>query len=116
GLPRAADMRPPTPTSTRRRHARRRRSVGFAARRGLAAALGAACMMHAAGAAADVSSWLSAGGGYGLKRNDSTGDYAGAGSASFALGVGSDPTRSFVVGGLLRSTTYFSLGTDVGLS
>jgi hypothetical protein len=67
-------------------------------------------------AAADVSSWLSSGGGYGLKRNENTNDYRGAASASFAIGVGSDPLRNFVVGGVLRSTTYFSLGTDLGVS
>jgi hypothetical protein len=77
---------------------------------------GIACMMHAGDAAADVSSWLSVGGGYGLKHNDNTGSFARATSASFAVGVGSDPTNSFVVGGILRSTTYFSLGTDLGLS
>lgn len=73
-------------------------------------------MLHPSASRADVSSWLSAGGGYGLKRNDSTGKYESAGSASFAVGVGTDPTRSFVVGGVLRSTTYFSLGTDLGIS
>jgi hypothetical protein len=85
-------------------------------RTGLALALGTICMMHASGARADVSSWLSAGGGYGMKHNDSTGSFKQAGSMSLALGVGSDPTKSFVVGGILRSTTYFSLGTDLGLS
>lgn len=94
----------------------RPRSNRESARKSLAFALGALCMMHAGAARADVSSWLSAGGGYGLKRNDSTGSYANAGSASFAIGVGSDPTKSFVVGGVLRSTTYFSLGTDLGIS
>ena len=73
-------------------------------------------MMHAGSASADVSSWLSAGGGYGLKRNDSTGTDKSAGSMSVALGVGSDPTKSLVVGGVFRSTTYFGLGTDLGLS
>jgi hypothetical protein len=34
----------------------------------------------------------------------------------FTVGVGTDPSRSIVVGGLLRSSTYFSLGTDIGLS
>ncbi len=63
-----------------------------------------------------MSSWLSAGGGYGLKRNDTTGSYRDAGSASFAIGVGTDPTKSFVVGGVIRSTTYFALGTDLGVS
>jgi len=73
-------------------------------------------MLHAGSASADVSSWLSAGGGYGLKHNEATGSYARATTASFAIGVGTDPTKSFVVGGVLRSTTYFALGTDLGIS
>ncbi len=89
-----------------------RKSLAFA----FAVASSAACMMHADLASADVSSWLSVGGGYGLKHDDDRGRYDGAASASFALGVGTDPTKAVVVGGLLRSTTYFSLGTDLGLS
>lgn len=73
-------------------------------------------MMHAGVVRADVSSWLSVGGGYGLKHNDQTGTYTSAGSASFAIGVGSDPTKNLVIGGLIRSTTYVSLGTDLGFS
>jgi tetratricopeptide (TPR) repeat protein len=34
---------------------------------------------------------------------------------SFAIGVGTDPTRAVVFGGLLRSTTFLTLGTDLGL-
>ena len=94
----------------------RSRSRSGKTRKCLAIAAGALCMLHAGAGRADVSSWLSAGGGYGMKHNDSTGKLRDAGSASFAIGVGSDPTRSFVVGGVLRSTTYFGLGTDLGLS
>src|SRR4051812_38861457 len=75
-----------------------------------------AWMTHAAPASADVSSWLSLGGGYGLKHNDRTDSFDRAASASFAVGVGSDPNSSVVIGGLLRSTTYFSLGTDLGIA
>ncbi len=82
----------------------------------LSAATVAACSTFSNRAAADVSSWLSVGGGYGLKHNDDSGNYDRAGTASFAVGVGSDPTNRFVVGGILRSTTYFSLGTDLGIS
>lgn len=74
------------------------------------------CMMHAAIASADVSSWLSVGGGMGVKHNDATNKDLSRGAASFAVGVGSDPTSSVVVGGLLRSTTYFTLGTDLGVN
>ncbi len=34
---------------------------------------------------------------------------------SFAVGVGSTPDASFVVGGIFRSTTYFNLGTDLSI-
>ncbi|MBX3217914.1 MAG: hypothetical protein KF850_38265 [Labilithrix sp.] len=107
-------MPAPTPPHAHTGVSHRPRSAGL--RTCSAIVLGTACMMHASSASADVSSWLSAGGGYGLKRNENTGSYADAASASFTLGVGSDPTKSFVVGGVLRSTTYFSLGTDLGLS
>lgn len=73
-------------------------------------------MLHADTAAADVSSWLSAGGGYGSKHNENSKTYESGGGASFAIGVGTDPTRSFVFGGLIRSTTYFGIGTDLGLN
>lgn len=82
----------------------------------LALVAGAAVMALARSASADVSSWLSAGGGYGFKHNEAANNYARATSASFAVGVGSDPTNSIVVGGILRSTTYFGLGTDLGVS
>lgn len=82
----------------------------------LGAGVLATCMMHAGRASADVSSWLTAGGGYGLKHNDATGKDKSAGSATFSIGVGSDPLKSFVVGGVLRSTTYINLGTDLGIA
>jgi hypothetical protein len=84
--------------------------------RALSLAAGIGCMLHASAAAADVTSWLSAGGGYGLQHDDGSKRYAQAGAASFAIGVGSDPTRRLVVGGVLRSTTYFTLGTDIGVA
>lgn len=73
-------------------------------------------MLHASSARADVSSWLSAGGGYSAQRNDARDAYDRAAAMSFALGVGSSPLGAVVVGGLVRSTTYFSLGTDLNLS
>jgi len=73
-------------------------------------------MLHASSARADVSSWLSAGGGYGLKRSELTGNYDRGAAMSFALGVGSDPNAAVVVGGIFRSTTYFTLGTDLGIA
>lgn len=78
--------------------------------------VGAACIMHAADARADVSSWLSVGGGYSLQHNENSKSFDRATTASFAVGVGSDPTKSFVVGGVLRSTTFLTLGTDLGIA
>jgi hypothetical protein len=77
---------------------------------------GAACMLHVTTSSADVSSWLSVGGGYGLKHNERSSDYDRATTMSFAIGVGTESTNRLVVGGILRSTTYLSLGTDLGIS
>lgn len=90
-----------------------RRSLAFVVALGAAtAALSAAPRT----AHADVSSWFTGGGGYGFQRSESSGDYSRAATLSFSIGVGSTPTNSVVVGGLVRSTTYFSLGTDLDLS
>ena len=79
-------------------------------------ALSTLCTLHASPARADVSSWLSGGGGYGFQRSESTGNYDRASTVSFAIGVGTTPASSVVVGGLLRTTTFLTLGTDVDLS
>ena len=78
----------------------------------------AAAVLHAAPrtAHADVSSWLTGGGGYGVAHNESKSAYDRATTLSFSIGVGTTPTSSVVVGGLVRSTTYFTLGTDLDLS
>jgi hypothetical protein len=76
-----------------------------------------ACILHApAEARADVSSWFTAGGGYGYQHGAERDAYDRATALSFSVGVGSNPLSSVVVGGLIRSTTYFTLGTDVDLS
>lgn len=79
----------------------------------LALSAACACILHAAPASADPSSWLSVTGGYGLKHSESRDTFDGAGALSFTLGVGSSPLSSIVVGGVVRSTTYFSRGTDI---
>jgi hypothetical protein len=84
--------------------------------RAVAFAAALACSLHTVSARADVTSWLSGGGGYGLQHNESSKSFDRATAATFAIGVGSDPTRSLVVGGVLRSTTYFTLGTDLGIA
>jgi hypothetical protein len=108
-----------TPSRTRRTRLGRllrarnaRRSLGIAV--SFAVAAGA---LHAPREArADVSSWFTAGGGYGVQHGDARDAYDRATALSFSIGVGSTPTSGVVFGGLLRTTTYFSLGTDLGLS
>jgi hypothetical protein len=66
-------------------------------------------------ARAEVSSWLSIDGGYAFQRN-AVRDYDDRAAAmSFAVGAGSTPDASFVVGAIFRSTTYFNLGTDLSI-
>lgn len=67
-------------------------------------------------AQADVSSWLTAGGGYSYHYGAERGAYDRATAFSMSIGVGSTPRGSVVVGGLLRTTTFFTLGTDLDLS
>jgi hypothetical protein len=81
----------------------------------LAAAAGA-LLLTPAPARADVSSWFTVGGGYGFQHGAERDAYDRATALTFSIGVGSTPLGSFVLGGLVRSTTYFTLGTDVDLS
>lgn len=74
------------------------------------------CTLHASPAKADVSSWLTGGGGYGFQQRDGASSYDRATALSFSMGVGSTPLAPVVVGGLVRTTTFFSLGTDLDLS
>jgi hypothetical protein len=76
-------------------------------------------------AQADLTSWLSVGGGYSVAYNsgfaspdlklkvDPRYDWVGAFSGAF--GVGTTPIAPFVIGGVFRSTTRFGLGTDLGV-
>jgi hypothetical protein len=76
-----------------------------------------ACILHAPiEARADVSSWLTLGGGYGFQHGKERDAYDRASVFSLSTGVGTTPLGSVVVGGLVRSTTYLSLGTDFDLS
>ena len=67
-------------------------------------------------ARADVSSWLAVGGGYSLQRSHATATTDRATALTYSIGVGSSPLARFVVGGLLRTTTFFTLGTDAGVA
>jgi hypothetical protein len=71
------------------------------------------CLLLAGSARADVSSWLFAGGGVGLR------DYSGARTAAPAMeldtGIGSSPGEAIAVGGLIKLNTRFGQGSDFGL-
>ena len=85
-------------------------------RRAAALLFASGLLLAAAPARAEVTSWLAFGGGFGFERNDATRSLDRASAFSTTLGVGSSPTNRFVVGGVVRSLTHFSLGTDVSLS
>ena len=104
-----ADPCPARPVLSRGRNSRRSLAIA------LIIGLGA-CTLHASPAHADVSSWFTGGGGYGFQRSESSGNYDRATALSFSIGVGSTPVKSVVVGGLVRTTTFFTLGTDLDLS
>jgi hypothetical protein len=69
----------------------------------------------APGARADVTSWLSVGGGYSLAYNGVVRHVDSAGAFTSTLGIGTTPIAPLVVGGVFRETTRFGLGTDVGV-
>jgi len=73
-------------------------------------------MMHDSSAAAEPSAWFALGGGYGFQRSEARDTFDRGAAFSASLGVGTNPLSSVVVGGIVRSTTYFTLGTDLGLS
>ena len=85
-------------------------------RRVLAPLLTLGLVSAAAPARADVTSWLALGGGYGFEKNavSTTNDRATAFTGT--VGVGSSPLNRFVVGGVFRMLTHFSLGTDISIS
>jgi len=68
----------------------------------------------AAPARADLSSWLFAGGGA-TSWTQGGADRALNGVISLDLGVGTSPDASFIVGGLVRTTTILDNGTDLAL-
>ncbi len=86
-------------------------------RRALFLLVVAALVSLAPAARADVTSWLSFGGGYSFSYDSlvPTSQYPGAGTFSGTIGIGSTPVSPVVIGGVLRVTTRFGLGTDVGV-
>lgn len=67
-------------------------------------------------ARADVSSWLAVGGGYAAQVNRDTSSRDSAGTLTYSMGVGTSPLSQLVLGGVLRGTTMFGFGTDLGLA
>jgi hypothetical protein len=67
-------------------------------------------------ARADVTSWMAIGGGYAAQLNQDTSTRDRATTLTYSIGVGSSPLAPLVLGGLLRGTTMFTLGTDLGLA
>ncbi len=84
-------------------------------RTALATLIASAALLASSPARADLSSWLSFGGGGGFERNAAASSADGAGVFTAAIGVGTNPRKDFVVGGIFRSTTYVGLGTDIGI-
>ena len=78
--------------------------------------LGLALAIAPGTARAEPSSWLSFGGGYGIARNDLTAYTDRAPAFSALVGVGSSARAPIVAGGVFRATTYFTLGTDLGIA
>jgi hypothetical protein len=57
---------------------------------------------------------MAVGGGYSGQARHRTSSFDTASALSYSIGVGSSPTASLVFGGLIRGTTMFGLGTDLG--
>lgn len=73
-----------------------------------------ASLLFAVEASADAASWLGVSGGA-ARLEQSSGAQTTPPLMQLDLGAGTSPNHAFVVGGLLRSTTYFGDGTDLGL-
>jgi hypothetical protein len=89
-------------------------------RRSLSWRLGALAVLSivfaSAPARADVTSWLAVGTGAAVESAQGSSSPDIAPAISYSIGVGSTPLAPFVVGGLVRGTTMFNLGTDLGLA
>lgn len=76
--------------------------------------LSSAAVFSAKTARADVSSWFFAGGGAATFDQKSSGSDT-AGLMQLEAGMGTSPAHPFVVGGLLKTMTFFGHGTDLAL-
>jgi hypothetical protein len=82
----------------------------------LSAAAALAVLFAPSVARADVTSWLAIGSGYGVQRSTPANRTDRAVTMTYSIGVGSSPRADWVVGGILRATSFLSLGTDLGLA
>jgi hypothetical protein len=90
--------------------------VTAAVRRAVLALTAVGSLAFAREARADPTTWFSLGGGYGIEHDGAAGYDARATAFSVALGAGTSPVHPVVVGGVFRSLTFFTLGTDISLS
>ena len=75
----------------------------------------AACF-ESASARADVTTWLAFGAGIAVDRSTALNATNVNPAFSASMGVGSDPTHAWVLGGVFRSMSRFNEGTDINLS
>ena len=64
----------------------------------------------------EPTTWLGLGGGYAFERDSAQSLMRRATAFNISLGVGTPNNHPVVVGGVFRSLTYFTLGTDISLS
>lgn len=76
--------------------------------------LALASLLSTVEASADAASWLGVSGGA-ARLDQPLGVQTMPPLMQLDLGVGTSPSNAFVVGGLLRSSTYFGDGTDLAL-
>lgn len=76
----------------------------------------AAVLFASAECRADVTSWLAVGTGGALERSHPSAMRNFVPALTYSMGVGSAPVAPFVLGGLVRGTTMFGLGTDLSLA
>lgn len=67
-------------------------------------------------ARADVTTWLAFGAGLAVDHSTQTSATNWNPAFSASMGVGSDPTHAWVLGGVFRSMSRFNEGTDISLS
>jgi hypothetical protein len=80
------------------------------------ASVTAALALAASPARAEPTTWLAFGGGFGFAHDGYHLQTEKNGIFSELIGVGTSPAHALILGGVFRTTTYFTLGTDISLS